>query len=117
MQGDAALGMLHAAPRLSPPEFFFFYHQCHWLIFSLLGQICFCSFSLFFESGLFICSVICYKKFVFYLMIKIQRMAFSLLAQINGVFDVLFYVMCSSVSYLNSTKFIKSNQMLTNSYT
>lgn len=94
-----------------------FYHQCRWLIFSLLGQISFCSFSLFFESGLFICSLLCCKKLVFYLMIKIQRMAFSLLAQINGVFDVLFYLMCSSVSYLNSTKLIKSNQMLTINYT
>lgn len=94
-----------------------FYHQCRRLVFSLLGQISFCSFSLFFESGLFICSLICCKKFVFYLMIKIQRTAFSLLAPINGVFDVLFCLMCSSVSYLNSTKLIKSNQMLTINYT
>lgn len=50
---------------------------------------------------------------MFYLMIKIQRTAFSLVAQRNGEFDVLFSLMCSSVSILNSIKLIKSNQMLT----
>lgn len=86
-------------------------------LFTLRSDLLLLIFSFFLKQVFFICSLICCKKFVFYLMIKIQRMAFSYLAQINGVFDVLFYLMCSSVSYLNSTKLIKSNQMLTINYT
>lgn len=106
---------LHAPP-CSLPTFSEFFLQCSRLNFHFHSWVRFASAHfLFSESGLFTSSLLC-RNFVFYPMIKIPPMAFSLLAQINGVFDVLFCLRCSSVSFLSSMNLIKSNQMLTHNY-